>query len=102
VGPSLAGPSQSKLGPSLPSASDRQLALEDEKESRKAERKHKLKDGYERANDLVPRNTGREGKMEEKRAANQVNKEFREKDTTGGLEVDESVLLGGTDSFAAA
>jgi hypothetical protein len=39
--------------------------------------------------------------MEEKRASNAVNREFREKEV-GGLEVDEGVLLGDGGSFAAA
>jgi hypothetical protein len=56
---------------------------------------------YERAEEIVPRSGGKEGKMDEKRASNAVNREFREKEV-GGLEVDEGVLLGDGGSFAAA
>ena len=91
------------LGPSLPTSSDRQLALESAAHQRKVERKAELKKGYHRADELVPKSVGKEGKMEEKRATNSANKQYREKEV-GGLEVDEGTLMGdgGGSSFAAA
>ncbi|EIW71645.1 hypothetical protein TREMEDRAFT_67879 [Tremella mesenterica DSM 1558] len=94
------GPRLSRLGPSLPSAADRQLALEQEQESRKREKKVGRDKLYERVIEVVPKNGGREGKMEERRATNAANKEMREKDVVP--EIDEGVLLGENDSFAAA
>lgn len=91
-----------KLGPTLPSASDRQYAMETEQEARKAERKAAYKEDYRRADEIVPRSGGKEGKMEEKRATNPENRVFREKDVTAGLEVDEGTLMGDSGSFAAA
>ncbi|OWT39401.1 hypothetical protein J008_03380 [Cryptococcus neoformans] len=91
-----------KLGPTLPSASDRQYAMETEQEARKAERKAAYKEDYRRADEIVPRSGGKEGKMEEKRATNAENRVFREKDVTAGLEVDEGTLMGDSGSFAAA
>jgi hypothetical protein len=44
---------------------------------------------------------GKEGKMAEKRATNSANKEMREKEV-GGLELDESTLMGEGTSFQAA
>ena len=110
IGPSL-GPVPARaaiaadrpLGPSLPTASDRQLAVESAADHRKAERRADLKKGYNRADELVPKSGGKEGKMEEKRATNSANKQYREKEV-GGLEVDEGTLMGDGDgsSFAAA
>jgi hypothetical protein len=44
---------------------------------------------------------GKEGKMAEKRATNSANKEMRDKEV-GGLELDESTLMGEGTSFQAA
>ena len=116
IGPSLAtltpGPSvpsgssgppgaSTRLGPSLPTASDRRLAIEDEMDARKVDRKARYKQGYAKADEMVPKSVGKEGKMDEKRATNMVNKELREKEV-GGLEVDEGTLMGESGSFAAA
>ncbi|ORX37853.1 hypothetical protein BD324DRAFT_402906 [Kockovaella imperatae] len=99
---SLSATSSRPLGPTLPTGADRQLAKEAESEYRKSEYKAKMKQGYERADEMVPKSIGKEGKMAEKRATNAVNREFREKEV-GGLEVDEGTLMGGGDSsFAAA
>lgn len=91
-----------RVGPALPSASDRQYAMEAAQEARKAERKAAYKEDYRRADEIVPRSGGREGKMEEKRATNAENRTYREKDVTAGLEVDEGTLMGDSGSFAAA
>lgn len=118
--PDAAGPSR-VLGPTLPSAgrgpvgpawppstmfsanhTDRQLALENAQEDRQRERKAERNAMYSRAEELVPKSGGREGKMEERRATNAVNKQFRERDMGEGLEVSESTLLGSDGGFAAA
>lgn len=96
----------SKIGPSRPGATDRQLAAETAKEAAiaqaKAERRASRKSAYEKAEELAPRAVGKEGKMAEKKATNAVNKEMRDKDV-GGLEVDEGTLMGSEGgSYAAA
>lgn len=97
-----------EIGPrppsSLPlSAADRRLALEDAQLARRLERKSHLTEQYRRADEAVPRSSGKEGKMEEKRATNASNKEMRDEDATGaGLEVDEGTLMGDQGGFAAA
>lgn len=99
------GPKVGTLGPTLPTVSDRQLSREmaaeaarmDRLAGRKAERKIAL----DRAEDLAPRQQGREGKVADKRAANEENKKMRDKDVAG-LEVDEGTLMGDGSSFAAA
>nr|XP_019009238.1 uncharacterized protein I206_05886 [Kwoniella pini CBS 10737]OCF48019.1 hypothetical protein I206_05886 [Kwoniella pini CBS 10737] len=101
----LIGPSSSSsrnIGPSIPSASDRQYGIEIAKDIRKAERKSHLKDIYNKADELIPKSGGREGKIEERKAINDENRKFREKDITAGLEVDEGTLMGEGGSFAAA
>ncbi|KAK8849574.1 hypothetical protein IAR55_004909 [Kwoniella newhampshirensis] len=103
VGPSLPSSSIStRLGPTLPTASDRQYALETAADQRKNERKQAAKDIYNKADELVPRQGGKEGKIEEKRATNNENRKYRDKDVTEGLEVEESTLLGDSGGFAAA
>ncbi|WRT69584.1 uncharacterized protein IL334_006573 [Kwoniella shivajii] len=99
---SIAGPSRGPLGPSLPSTSDRQYASELAQDAKKAEKKSHLKDVYNRADELVPKSGGKEGKLEERRALNAENRKFRDKDVTAGLEVDEGTLMGEGGSFAAA
>jgi len=61
-----------------------------------------LKDGYARADEMVPKSGGKDGKMEEKRATNAENRQFREKDATAGLEADEGTLMGENEGFATA
>ncbi|KAI9633054.1 uncharacterized protein MKK02DRAFT_35252 [Dioszegia hungarica] len=109
------GSDSDEIGPSLPSTipstttsrprttADRQLEREDAHLARQAERKADRLQRYQRANEAVPRSSGKEGKMEEKRATNASNKEMRDKDSTGaGLEVDEGTLMGDQGGFAAA
>lgn len=107
--PQPASPSpgpQPNVGPSAPNVSERQLAREVQAEAermeRKAERKAERKTILERAEDLAPRQTGREGRVAEKRAANEQNKQMRDKDAAAGLEVDDSTLMGDDGGFAAA
>ena len=93
------------LGPTLPSVSDRTYALEEaaaqEREERVYKRKRDKLEAKERVEDMVgPREVGREGMMEKKRARREADRSFREKGDEG-LEVDESTLLGGGDSFRA-
>lgn len=81
------------------------MALEAQREadllSRKAERTATRKTALERAEELAPRLQGKEGKMAEKRATNNANKEMRDKEV-GGLELDEKTLMGEESSFQAA
>nr|XP_019003642.1 uncharacterized protein I203_03788 [Kwoniella mangroviensis CBS 8507]OCF67103.1 hypothetical protein I203_03788 [Kwoniella mangroviensis CBS 8507] len=103
IGPSPSASSSSRpLGPSMPTSSDRQYALEVAQDTRKAEKKSHLRDMYNKADELVPKSGGREGKLEEKRATNAENKRYRDKDTAAGLEMDEGTLMGDEGSFAAA
>jgi hypothetical protein len=88
-------------GPSRPSASDRQIALEDERDYKRSLKKAERKEAYERADEQAPRGVGKEGKLAEKKASNAVNKEMRDKEV-GGLEVDEGTLMGEGSSFQAA
>ncbi|KAI0079560.1 hypothetical protein K474DRAFT_1705473 [Panus rudis PR-1116 ss-1] len=90
-------------GPTLPSQSDLTLARESAEEERRAEltyrRKREKKEGKERMEEIVgPKEVGREGMLEKKRAQREANRAFREKGDEG-LEADESVLMGGGDSF---
>ena len=91
------------LGPTLPSASDlvlsRESAAEIEREERDYKRKRDKLEAKERIEDMVgPREVGKEGMLEKKRAKRDADKSFREKGDDG-LEADESTLLGGGDSF---
>ncbi|KIY70993.1 hypothetical protein CYLTODRAFT_435459 [Cylindrobasidium torrendii FP15055 ss-10] len=92
-------------GPTLPSASDLTLAREADAdfrdEERKYQRKKDRKEAKERVEDMVgPKEVGREGMMEKKRAIRESNKAFGERGDDG-LEADESTLMGGNDSFQA-
>ena len=93
------------IGPTLPSQSDRRLAEEAQRESealsRKADRLSNRRQALDRADEVAPKMGGKEGKMAEKRATNSANKEMRDKEV-GGLEVDESTLMGEGTSFQAA
>lgn len=91
------------LGPSLPSASDMVLAREAASEYQTAERDLKRKrertEAKERLEDVVgPKEVGREGMLEKKRARRENDRAFREKGDDGH-EADESTLMGGGDSF---
>ncbi|KAL0952049.1 hypothetical protein HGRIS_008689 [Hohenbuehelia grisea] len=105
-GPASASGSGRMQGPSLPSASDLQLVRESESDYRDAERSYKRKrdkmEAKERVEDMVgPKEVGREGMLEKKRAKRENDRAFREKGDEG-LEVDETTLMGGGDSFRAA
>jgi hypothetical protein len=91
------------LGPTLPSESDvvlaREAAAEAEREQRDYKRKRDKLEAKERIEDMVgPREVGKEGMLEKKRARRDADKSFREKGDDG-LEADETTLLGGGDSF---
>lgn len=91
------------LGPTLPSASDRVLAEEAASEYQAAVRDFKRKrdrtEAKERVEDMVgPKEVGKEGMLEKKRARRENDRAFREKGDDG-FEADESTLLGGGDSF---
>lgn len=93
------------VGPTLPppsSHTDRQLAMEAAREDHARDRKMDRNRAYERADALVPKSGGREGRIEEKRAQNAINREARDKDMTAGLEVDEQTLMGGGGGFSDA
>lgn len=91
------------LGPTLPSASDlvlsREAAAEQQQEERAYKRKRDKLETKERIEEMVgPREVGREGMLEKKRARRDADRNFRDKGDEG-LELDESTLLGGGDSF---
>ncbi|CCM02258.1 uncharacterized protein FIBRA_04341 [Fibroporia radiculosa] len=90
-------------GPTLPSQSDLTLAQEAADEYRAMERgfqrKRDRKEAKERVEDMAgPKEVGREGMLEKKRAQREGDRAFREKGDEG-LEVDDSTLMGGGDSF---
>ncbi|KAG8219279.1 hypothetical protein J3R82DRAFT_142 [Butyriboletus roseoflavus] len=98
-----AGGGNRVIGPTLPSASDLVLARETTSEHRASERDLKRKrdraEAKERLEDTVgPKEVGREGMLEKKRARRENDRAFREKGDDG-YEADESTLLGGGDSF---
>ncbi|KAJ7755066.1 hypothetical protein DFH07DRAFT_822804 [Mycena maculata] len=90
-------------GPTLPSSSDlvlaRELTRETEQEERSLKRKRDRAEAKEHIEDMVgPREVGREGALEKKRARREADRTFRDRGDDG-FEADESVLLGGGDSF---
>ncbi|KAJ7070615.1 hypothetical protein C8F01DRAFT_1107076 [Mycena amicta] len=90
-------------GPTLPSSSDlvyaRELTRDAEQEERSLKRKRDKAEAKDRIEDMVgPKAVGREGMLEKKRAKRDADRSFRERGDEG-LEVDESTLLGGNDSF---
>lgn len=100
---SSAGGSGRVQGPTMPSQSDLTLAREDAESLRAAERDLKRKrdrrEGKDRIEDMVgPKEVGREGMLEKKRARREADRSFRDKGDDG-FEADESTLLGGGDSF---
>ena len=89
----------------MPSTADRTLARESAAEERDAERKHERrrerKEAQERVEDMVgPKEVGRAGMLEKKKAQREADKAFRERGDDG-FDVDESTLMGGGDSFQA-
>lgn len=103
-----AGPStrRSKIqGPALPSQSDMTLLRESRQEQEKMERdlkrKRDRKEEKEKVEDAVgPKEVGREGMLEKKKARREADRSFRERGDEG-LELDEDTLMGGGDSFKA-
>lgn len=90
-------------GPTLPSSADLILAREQTAEDRDAERGLKRKrdklEQKDRLEEMIgPKSVGKEAMLEKKRARRDADKSFREKGDEG-LELDESTLLGGGDSF---
>ena len=89
----------------MPGTSDRILAKETADEYRAAERdyqrKREKKEAKERLEDIVgPKEPGRAGMLEKKKAQREADRAFREKGDDG-FDVDESTLMGGGDSFQA-
>ncbi|KAL1761844.1 hypothetical protein FB107DRAFT_268614 [Schizophyllum commune] len=92
-----------QVGPTLPSSTDLQLARETEEDTRETERRYKRKrdklEALDRIEDLVgPKEVGREGMLEKKRARREEDRAYRERGDEG-LEADESTLMGGGDDF---
>jgi hypothetical protein len=90
----------------MPSAHDRALAQEEAEEYPAAERAYKRKrdkmENKERVEDMVgPKDIGRAGQLEAKRAKREADKAFRDRREDAGLELDESTLMGGGDDFKA-
>jgi hypothetical protein len=95
------------LGPSLPSSSDMQLAKEyvDEAAARAKQsvRRHERADMRDKIDEMVgPKEVGREGMLEKKRANRDSDQAHRNAKDEAGLEVSDDVLIGGGDSFQAA
>lgn len=92
------------LGPTLPTSSDltlsREAASEYEATDRSYKRKRDRLEAKEKIEDMVgPKEVGREGMLEKKRARREGDRAFREKGDDGFVEADEKTLLGGGDSF---
>jgi len=92
------------LGPSLPSRADRVLAEEEAEERRTGElqrkRKRERAEDKDRLEDMVgPKEIGKAGMLENKRAKRENDKAFREKGDDGFVEADDKTLMGGGDSF---
>jgi hypothetical protein len=92
------------LGPSLPSRADRVLAEEEAEERRATElqrkRKRERAEDNDRLEDMVgPKEIGKAGMLEKKRAKRDDDKAFRERGDDGFVEADEKTLMGGGDSF---
>ncbi|CAK5264397.1 unnamed protein product, partial [Mycena citricolor] len=90
-------------GPTLPSSADlvyaRELERENDDRDRGLKRKRDRADAKDRVEDMVgPKEVGREGMLEKKRAKRESDRAFRDK-ADEGLEADESVLIGSGDSF---
>ncbi|KAJ7361265.1 hypothetical protein DFH08DRAFT_684880 [Mycena albidolilacea] len=103
--PSSSSAGRSIRGPTLPSSADlayaRELASESAHADASLKRKRDRAEAKERVEDMVgPREVGREGALEKKRARREADRSFRDRGDDG-LEADEGVLLGGGDSFKA-
>lgn len=107
TGPSAGGSRSSGSGriqgPAMPSAADLTFARELSKEQRDEERAFQKKrdklDARDRLEEMVgPKPIGKEAILEKKRAKREGDRSFRERGDDG-LELDESTLMGGGDSF---
>jgi hypothetical protein len=103
---SHSGSSRRAVGPTMPSSADRQLAAEYAEEQAAKERKaarHKDRvETRERIEEMVgPKESGREGMLEKKKVQRENAKSHRDAKDEGGLELDDDVLMGGSDSFKA-
>ena len=92
-------------GPAMPPGFDLTLAREQAAEHRDEERTYKRKrdkmETKERIEEMVgPKPVGREGMLEKKKLKREDDRDFREKGDEG-LEIDETTLMGGEDSFKA-
>lgn len=92
-------------GPAMPPGFDLTLAREQAAEHRDEERTYKRKrdkmETKERIEEMVgPKPVGREGMLEKKKLKRENDRDFREKGDEG-LEIDETTLMGGEDSFKA-
>lgn len=100
---SSSNPKTRVLGPSLPSHADRVLAEEEAEERRASELQRKRKrergEDKDRLEDMVgPKEIGKAGMLEKKRAKRESDKAFREKGDDG-MEADDKTLMGGGESF---
>jgi len=106
MGPSFPAAARS-IGPTMPmpfsaNHADRQLAHENRQEDMARERKAERNKAYGRADEMVPKSGGREGKMEERKATNAENRMYREKDMAAGLDLDEATIMGSGGEFKQA
>jgi hypothetical protein len=77
----------------------REAAKDDYEQERKNKRKRDKLEARDRVEDMVgPKEVGREGMLEKKRARREGDRDFREKGDDG-LAVDEGTLLGSGGSF---
>lgn len=94
------------VGPTMPTAEDRVLMREAFDEERVAERAYQRKrarqEDKERVEDMVgPKEQGREGALEKKRARREADRSSRDAKDDAFGDFDESTLMGGGDSFQA-
>ena len=92
------------LGPTLPSHADRVFAEEEAEERHVAELRRKRKreraEDKDRLEDMVgPKEIGKAGMLEKKRAKRESDKTFRERGDDGFVEADDNSLMGSGDSF---
>lgn len=88
----------------MPNQTDLTLQREADSEYGTIARSSARKRERERVQEIVgPKEVGREGMLEKKRARREGDREFRNAKEDGGLEMDESILMGsgGKDSFKA-
>lgn len=91
----------------MPSAADIAYAREYADNMAAEDRKYKNKkdklEARDRLEDIVgPKAVGKEAQLEKRRAQRDNDRAFREEKESGGLEVDETTLMGTGDSFKDA